>query len=238
MPYREDRDALIAKKDVLERDLAEIAAKKNELGDLHQQERVVSERLNDTKRTLDAIDGAQAVSFLDRVSVAAPCKADWGDMVGDDRVRFCGQCAKNVYNLSAMQRAEAEAFVRAHESNVCIRLYRRTDGTVLTADCPVGVKKRRVRLAIAGAVGGGLMAGAAAFALTSIGRENHPPVMMGEMVAIDPPTPTPPPTTTPQDSPEMGQWVAGGIRPMPIDPPKPANTTTTRTAHPGPKHHR
>src|SRR5450432_1276774 len=39
---------------------------------------------------------------LDRVSIAAPCSADWDSMPGTDRVRHCSQCNKNVYNLSAM----------------------------------------------------------------------------------------------------------------------------------------
>jgi len=37
---------------------------------------------------------------LDHVRIAAPCPADWDRMLGNDRVRFCGQCSLNVYNLS------------------------------------------------------------------------------------------------------------------------------------------
>jgi len=68
-------------------------------------------------------------------------------MVGDEHVRFCGQCEKNVYNLSSLPREEAEALLVAKEGKMCVRLYRRDDGTVLTNDCPVGVKKRRRRRA-------------------------------------------------------------------------------------------
>jgi hypothetical protein len=100
--------------------------------------------------------------LLDRARVAAPCSADWDTMVGDARVRFCGACEKNVYNLSAMSRAEAESFVRLREGGVCVRYYRRADGTVLTADCPVGARDRRRRLAVAGAIGSGLVAAATA----------------------------------------------------------------------------
>jgi hypothetical protein len=74
---------------------------------------------------------------LDTVSIASPCNVSWDSMKGDDRVRFCGQCKLNVFNLSALPRAEAEALVQKAEGRVCVRLYRRTDGTVITQDCSV-----------------------------------------------------------------------------------------------------
>jgi hypothetical protein len=83
--------------------------------------------------------------LLESIRIATPCRADWDDMVGDERVRFCGKCQKNVYNLSEMTRAEAEALVREKQGRMCARLYRRRDGTVLTADCPVGVRNQRLR---------------------------------------------------------------------------------------------
>ena len=89
-------------------------------------------------------------SPLDEVRVAAPCPADWGKMVGDERVRFCGSCELNVYNLSGMTRREAEALVTGTERRLCVRFYRRADGTILTRNCPVGlgaVKRRVARVA-------------------------------------------------------------------------------------------
>ena len=46
---------------------------------------------------------------LEQVQVAAPCKADWEQMIGSERMRFCGECNLNVYNLSGMTRSEAES---------------------------------------------------------------------------------------------------------------------------------
>ena len=82
---------------------------------------------------------------LDRVKVAAPCSADWERMTGDDRTRFCHRCSLNVYNLSGMTRREAEALITNAEGRLCVRYYRRADGTVLTRNCPVGLSalKRR-----------------------------------------------------------------------------------------------
>ena len=100
---------------------------------------------------------------LDHVRVAAPCKADWDQMIGSDRMRFCGQCSLNVYNLSSMIRSEAESLISRNEARLCVRFYRRHDGSIITKDCPVGLRAIRRRVSyIAKAVGSmvlGLFAG-------------------------------------------------------------------------------
>src|SRR6185369_12364832 len=98
-------------------------------------------------------------SPLDTVRIASPCSADWDAMQGDDRVRFCGECRKNVYNLSALTRQAAEELL-VREAGACVQIYRRGDGTVLTTDCPVGRLRLRVRRAVAVA-GAGMFAAAA-----------------------------------------------------------------------------
>ena len=89
---------------------------------------------------------AKYTSPLDYVRVAAPCSADWDAMIGDDRARFCGQCRLNVYNLSGMTRREAEALIAGAEGRLCVRFYRRADGTILTENCPVGLRAIKRRL--------------------------------------------------------------------------------------------
>ena len=84
---------------------------------------------------------------LGAVRVAAPCKASWEKMDGDDQVRRCEACQHNVYNLSGMSRAGAETLVAGVEGRLCVRFYRRPDGTMLTTDCPVGVSAMRKRMA-------------------------------------------------------------------------------------------
>ncbi len=96
-------------------------------------------------------------SPLDHVRIAAPCPAEWDNMFGDERVRFCAQCKLNVFNLSEMTRAEAELLIARTEGRMCIRYYRRRDGSILTRNCPVGfqaIKRRvsRVANAVASAV--------------------------------------------------------------------------------------
>ncbi len=90
--------------------------------------------------------------MLDRISIAAPCPADWDSMPGTDQVRHCSQCNKNVYNLSAMTRGQAKALLRQNEGRLCARLYRRADGTILTENCPAGLRTAGRRISrVAGA---------------------------------------------------------------------------------------
>jgi hypothetical protein len=100
---------------------------------------------------------------LDHVRVAAPCPADWDQMIGSERMRFCGQCNLNVYNLSRMTRAEAESLIAKNEGRLCVKFYRRADGSIITEDCPVGLRAIRRRVSyVARAVGSivlGLFAG-------------------------------------------------------------------------------
>jgi hypothetical protein len=95
-------------------------------------------------------------SPLDLIQIASPCHVSWDEMTGDERSRFCQHCQLNVYHLSDMSRQEAEAFVTQREGRVCVRLFRRADGTVLTRDCPVGVRTARQRFARAVAAIAGL----------------------------------------------------------------------------------
>jgi hypothetical protein len=163
---------------------------------------------------------------LDAVRVASPCKADWDAMQGDDRQRFCGQCEKHVYNLSAMTRAEAEDFVEVAEGKKCIRFFRREDGTILTQDCPEGrvVTATGVRTGARFAALFGLLAGAAA--LVKLGTGSAPGVPAVAPVAFVAPPPVPPPFVAPA----RPMAVMGGMpppRPMmgdmaaPVRPPRP-----------------
>lgn len=80
------------------------------------------------------------------VRVASPCSADWELMIGNDRRRFCGQCELNVYNLSDMTTSEAVDLINRTEGRLCVRFYRRQDGTILTRDCPVGLRALKLRV--------------------------------------------------------------------------------------------
>lgn len=82
---------------------------------------------------------------LGRLRVASPCGVSWDSMEGDGRVRFCRLCSLNVYDFAGMTRAEVETLVAKTEGRLCGRMTRRADGTVLTKDCPAGLRALRVR---------------------------------------------------------------------------------------------
>lgn len=124
------------------------------------------------------------LSVLDNLSVAAPCSASWDRMRGDARVRFCGDCKLHVYNLSELTQDEAVELVRQAEGRLCVRFYRRGDGTVLTQNCPNGLGAIRRRMtpvlrrvaAVFGFALGGLASGGCmgAVAIKDPSREQKP----------------------------------------------------------------
>ena len=111
-------------------------------------------------------DNFQAASSspLDQIRIASPCPMSWDDLerTESEKARFCGQCRKNVYDIAQMSRPEAELFLQQVAVNMpggtaCLQIFRRADGTILTDDCPVGLKKvrnlwRRVRLTAASVI--------------------------------------------------------------------------------------
>ena len=77
-------------------------------------------------------------SDIDQVEIATPCTVPWDSLVGDDVVRHCGHCRQSVYNLQGLHRAEVSRLMdarRGRRDRLCLRVFRRADGTVVTADC-------------------------------------------------------------------------------------------------------
>jgi hypothetical protein len=173
---------------------------------------------------------------LDNIKVASPCSQDWDAMIGTNRKRYCGECKLNVYNLSGMRRTEAENLILNSEGRLCVRFYRRADGSVLTQDCPVGwraLKARMTKMATAfaslifGLIGGlGLnsymkdseehtVGQIAPQTINSNVKIEQPEIIMGEM-PVNPATmgnftfPTPEPKIE-----NNGRWEVGGA-PSPI----------------------
>ncbi|MFT3743174.1 MAG: hypothetical protein QM785_02665 [Pyrinomonadaceae bacterium] len=145
---------------------------------------------------------------LDNIRVASPCNANWDEMFGDDRKRYCGACSKNVYNLSNMSRLEAENLLINSEGRLCVRYFRRADGTVLTQDCPIGwqaIKKRVSRIATAAvSMVAGLFTGI--FALNLLNEKRYE-TTMGVMTV---------PTSHEMDD-ARSNPIQGGITPMDFD---------------------
>ena len=141
MTYRSDLDALDARHSAIANDLA---AKTREL-----------------EQATKLLEQAK-LPILDNIRVASPCTADWSQMTGDERARHCNKCDKQVFDLSEMTRAEAEALIIEKHGKLCARYYRRADGTILTSDCRVGAAAGRKRKIIAVASLAMISAGVAA----------------------------------------------------------------------------
>ncbi len=73
-------------------------------------------------------------TVLDRVEVSTPCSQNWNEMFGNEKVRFCRHCAKNVHNLSAITRKQAKKLVAQSKGNLCIQYIRRPDGRIQTVE--------------------------------------------------------------------------------------------------------
>jgi hypothetical protein len=84
---------------------------------------------------------------INKLRVASPCTVGWGNMTGDERQRHCDLCELNVYNISGMTTGEVERLITDREGRLCVRMFRRADGTVITKDCPVGLRAVRKRVA-------------------------------------------------------------------------------------------
>jgi hypothetical protein len=134
---------------------------------------------------------ARFTNRLDNIRVAAPCSADWDSMFGNERVRFCEQCHLNVYNLSEISRVEADRLINQTEGRLCVRFYRRRDGSIITQNCPVGLRAIKRRLSrVATAVVSfvlSLMAGVGFYRVADVR-----PHVMGAMTPMDGNRPLPP----------------------------------------------
>src|SRR3954465_2271982 len=113
MAYRNDLDALVARKTALEDEV------RDRTKALESTRRLVDDRglppggsaAEGRRGLIDELEARRRLPVLDDIRVAAPCSASWDQMVGDARVRACAECNKNVYNLSDMTRDEAEAVI-------------------------------------------------------------------------------------------------------------------------------
>ncbi|HEY5948391.1 MAG TPA: hypothetical protein VIV40_23000, partial [Kofleriaceae bacterium] len=180
-----------------------------------------TKELDAARHLLDDAKQRARLPVLPNIRVATPCHADWAKMTGDDRVRACADCNKNVYNLSEMTRDEAEALIVAKEGRLCVRYFQRKDGTILLKDCAVGIaKKRKRRLIAVGAAA--MLAGGGFAAYKRTEPRGHVTGMLGGAVIETPITGelvTEHEVAPPDDhlvEPMQGQMIMGDIS-APID---------------------
>jgi hypothetical protein len=144
---------------------------------------------------------------LEDLRIATPCRADWNDMVGDERVRFCATCAKQVFNLSELTRAEADALIAEKYGDLCGRYYQRADGTILLADCTVGGSGTRARSFVLATA----LAAGAAYAKLYRGAPPPPFPIDDSFAVAGPISELEEPTDPPPEPPVSGRWIGGEI---------------------------
>ena len=206
-PYRDDLDALRTRHAALQEELTAVQRRARELSESRGDEARLRRELDELGRRIAAAANRRSLPLLDNLQIASPCSAPWDDMIGDERVRFCAHCRQDVFNLSAMSKDAAETLLRERAGAACVRFFRRADGTLLTSDCSVGVRRKRRRRVAAAAVmaatGSGLLSAAAALAfprqpspqattgvLTAVTGGPAPMALMGDPV-VEAPTQTP-----------------------------------------------
>jgi hypothetical protein len=141
-------------------------------------------------------------SPLNNLKVASPCSQDWNAMIGSERKRYCGECKLNVYNLSGMSRAEAENLIMNAEGRLCVRFYKRADGSVLTQDCPVGWARVKQRTkAYVTALASLIFSFFGALGLVAAFKESNETVVGAIPVATATPKQTP--KATPEETPHL-----------------------------------
>jgi hypothetical protein len=146
-----------------------------------------------------------------RLTVASPCSKDWKQMKGTAQKRFCDGCRQHVYDLSAMPWDEVQALLDCAQPP-CVKFFQRADGTVLTADCPVG--RGRTWRALRGVVAGAALAWMAWLASFSAFRKKEscaaePPFEPGpSLAALE--------TAPPEPSPSSTAWMAQRRAQLPV----------------------
>lgn len=119
------------------------------------------------------------------IPIENPCHKSWEKMTGDDRVRFCDQCGKNVHNLSAMPADESQRLLCESAGSLCVRFIPTEEGTIQTLEYQTPIPRRRFGLAMLLTILGVSSAGAA----TQYFRRPRPTAMIG---MVCPRAPLPP----------------------------------------------
>src|SRR5436309_13405991 len=113
-----------------------------------------------------------------------------------------------------MTKRDAEHLIAETEGRLCIRYYRRTDGTILTKNCPVGLRalKRRLSRVAAATASAVLSFLAGILAVTGLKESSLIPAMTkGAMINIEKPKVVP--TTGTYGSPQPMMGVVAPRRP-------------------------
>ena len=138
------------------------------------------------------------------MEISRPCPMSWNRMKGTDARRHCEACRLPVHNLAALRRDRIESLLVEADGRVCVRVTRRPDGRLATADDPAW---RRALRRIGEKIGAALAffgLGAALLATTGC--------VTGSTTMGDPARPPPTVSTKKPDEKKSDRWDQGRPR--------------------------
>jgi ankyrin repeat protein len=93
-----------------------------------------------------------ARDLSEQLEIKKPCTADWNEMVGNSRVRFCEHCQLTVNDLSSLTPKRVRRLIAKSKGRLCVRYVRDRNGNPLLAQVPGQLQKisRRVSRIAAG----------------------------------------------------------------------------------------
>lgn len=196
MPHRNMRDTL---REERERILNGLAALEVQVGpdvEVHRGDLLLA--LDRVKSSLEQITPKRPLPVLASLTLVRGCSVSWDAMVGTARVRNCGVCEREVFDLTALDPEEIEAFLSERREKLpCLRLYVRPDGRYQEGPC-APARRRLFHAAAAAALLG--LVGLGAYLSSEDEPQHHPRRVapwghhaplgtMGEFRASPPPTP-------------------------------------------------
>lgn len=112
------------------------------------------------------------------IPILRPCSERWEDMEGDSRRRHCCACEREVYDLSAMTRGEAEPLLRRRRAGeeICVRYAIDRSGEVQfreASQVPVALLRPARRIAVGAGLLGAALSGCASRVVT---KSTTPPL--------------------------------------------------------------
>lgn len=155
---------------------------------------------------------------LTRIPLAKPCDSPWESMVGNDKVRRCAACERDVYSLSDMSELEAELrLLNAADAAPCIRYARASDGQVVHRASPPPPR----RLSAAGASARALVVASALVARDAVAQGKDKANEPAQCVMLNALEPTPPASASAPARPAAAAAAAPAPKGPPPEPPVP-----------------
>lgn len=73
---------------------------------------------------------------VDRLKIDFPCTADWNQMRGNERIRYCEECNKYVYDFARLPRRQVEEMMAASPGRICAKLTYKNNSLVFLDSKP------------------------------------------------------------------------------------------------------